>query len=290
MLLGPAGAGRRVVTGSSDPEDVHRHGAGAGVAPPGHLVGQTDHPVRERPDSGPRAPARRDHDRRRRPPPAPRATPVRGRGRAGPSASAAIRRRAARRAPARRSVPHPIQIGTGAGGSGVMPASSTTSDVPTWPTLGSVQSRRSSGICSSIRAACSGSRSRAPGTPRRSTRCPPRDGSGPGARRASVATCFATNAVWRCGNTSTSVTNSSSARAGEVGEQHERLEERVAASRSDRSTRGACYVGAEDVVVHEQVVVAGVLEALDEDDELVGIDPENSACGKMAPSRIVAPL
>ena len=77
------------------------------------------------------------------------------------------------------------------------------------------------------------------------------------------------------------------ARAGEVGEQDERLEERVPVVVGSRSNPGGADVGAEDVVVDEEVVVPGVLEALDEGDDLVGIDRRNSACGNTAPSRML---
>ena len=62
------------------------------------------------------------------------------------------------------------------------------------------------------------------------------------------------------------------ARPNEGGEEHERLEERVAAVVEAGPVGPGARVRAEDVVVHEQVVVPRVLEPLDEGDDLLRID------------------
>ena len=186
------------------------------------------------------------------------------------------------RANARGSVPHPIQIGTGSGGSGAMPGGDRPPPTRrSWSTLGSVNRRRSSGICSSMRA------------PRVAEVDPERlvlHVVPPDARRragcvrargaASVATCFATSAVCRCGSISTSVTSSSVHDAGEVREQHERLEERVVRVVETGPAGRALRVGADHVVVDEEVVVPGVLEALHEGDDLVRVHPGELRLGE----------
>ena len=128
------------------------------------------------------------------------------------------------------------------------------------------------------RRAC-GSRSPARRTPRRSTRDRRRAGSdrarGPPAWRP----------AWRptrsavAGRTSTSVT-SSSVQDREVREQHERLEERVVGVVEAGPVGTGGPVGPDHVVVDQEVVVAGVLESLDERHELVGIDRRELRLGE----------
>ena len=130
MLVGPPSAGRGVPLGSSDPEHVDRHGAGTGVAPSGQLVGQPMHLVRERPELTLEA----ERVRSRPASAAAARTSSHAGSKSRPGCTGGIGSHPSARRPtranARGSVPHPIQIGTGSGGRGAMPAASTTSDVP----------------------------------------------------------------------------------------------------------------------------------------------------------------
>ena len=158
----------------------------------------------------------------------------------------------------------PNQMGMGrCTGSGFSPASVILCQRPSYVTSSRVQSARMTSICSSER------RPRLwKSSPRASYSTSFQPIPIPNRRRPPVSTstsaaCLAMSAVWRWGVIRMPVTSSIPLRdAGQVAEEHHGLVEHVGVLVRAAPTRTAPGVRAEHVVVHEQVLVAHLLDGL----------------------------